>query len=118
MSLLYVRANRPMLIRKFGKCSRDIKICLFRTYCTNFYGAALWKQYNATTIKRLEAAYIKCIKMFFGYDSMYSVTNMFCELGLPVFGTILHNAKCNFSSSITFHVNTPVSMVHTMCAYS
>jgi len=41
LSLLCVRAN--MLIRKFGrpKCSRDIKLCLFRTYCTNFYGAAL-----------------------------------------------------------------------------
>lgn len=113
MSLLYARAN--VLIRKFSKCSHDIKLCLFRTYCTNFYGAALWEQYNATTMKRLEAAYIKCIKMFFGYDRLYSVTTMFCELGLPVFGTILHNVKCNFKFCINMHVNTLVSMVHTVC---
>jgi len=41
MSLLYARAN--MLIRKFSNCSRDVKLCLFRAYCTQFYGAELWK---------------------------------------------------------------------------
>ena len=63
MSLLYARAN--VLIRKFSRCSRDVKLCLFRTYCVNFYGIALWKQYNVTVIKRVEAAYVKCIKMLF-----------------------------------------------------
>ena len=115
MSLLYARAN--VLICKFSKCSTEVKLSLFRTYCTNFYGAALWKKYNATTMKRLEAAYVKCVKMFFGYDRLYSVTNMFCELGLPVFGTILHNAKCNFSSCLSAHVNAVVRIVHTGCVF-
>ena len=115
MSLLYARAN--VLIRKFSKCSRNVKLCLFRTYCTNFYGAALWKQYNATALKRFKAAYVKCVKMFFGYDRMYSVTAMFIELGLPVFSTILHNAKCNFVASISVHANSVVRVVHAVCAY-
>jgi len=63
MSLLYARAN--MLIRKFGKCSRYIKIRLFRTYCTNFYGAALWKQYNATTIKKAGSSIYEAYKNVF-----------------------------------------------------
>ena len=116
MSLLYARAN--VLIRKFSKCSRNVKLCLFRTYCTNFYGAALWKQYNVSVLKRFEAAYVKCIKMFFGYDRMYSVTAMFVELGLPVFSTILHNAKCNLVASISVHANSLVRLVHAVCAYS
>ena len=115
MSLLYARAN--VLIRKFSKCSRNVKLCLFRTYCTNFYGAALWKQYNATALKRFKAAYVKCVKTFFGYDRMYSVTAMFVELGLPVFSTILHNAKCNFVASISVHANSVVRVVHAVCAY-
>ena len=86
--------------------------CVYRTYCTNFYGAALWKQYNATALKRFKAAYVKCVKMFFGYDRMYSVTAMFVELGLPVFSTILHNAKCSFVASISL-----VRVVHAVCAY-
>ena len=115
MNLLYARAN--VLIRKFSKCSRDIKLCLFRAYCTNFYGIALWKQYSASVIKRLEAAYVKCIKMFFGYDRLHSVTDMFCELKLPVFGTIFHNAKYNFFVSISTHTNALVRIVHDVCAY-
>ena len=115
MSLLYARAN--VLIRKFSKCSRDVKLCLFRTYCSNFYGAALWTQYNVTVLKRFEAAYVKCVKMFFGYDRLYSVTTMFCELGLPVFSTILHNAKCIFVAGIPVHANALVRVVHAVRAY-
>ena len=39
MSLLYARAN--VIIRKFSKCSREVKLCLFRAHCTQFYGAEL-----------------------------------------------------------------------------
>jgi len=32
MGLLYARTN--MLIRKFSKCDINVKLCLFRAYCT------------------------------------------------------------------------------------
>jgi len=34
----------------------------------NFYRIFLWRRYNITVLKKFEAAYIKYIKMFFGYD--------------------------------------------------
>jgi len=34
--------------------------------------------------------------MFFGCDRMYSVTNMFMDLGLPSFKTILVNSRTVF----------------------
>ena len=113
MSILYSRTN--VLIRKFGKCSRDVKLCLYRAYCMQFYGAGLWKSYNVTVMKRFEAAYVKCVKMFFGFARLDSVTAMFYELGLPTFKTILHNAKCNFENCIELHVNALVRQVYDIC---
>jgi len=62
---MYSRTN--MLLRRFGKCSLTVKLCLFRSYCLCLYGTALWSKYNATTLLQLKYCYHKCIKMFFGY---------------------------------------------------
>ena len=48
------------------------------------------------TLSKLKSCYHKCIKMFFGCDRMYSVTNMFMDLGLPSFKTILVNSRAVF----------------------
>jgi len=103
MSLLYARTN--VLLRKFNKCSLAVKLCLFRAHCRpiQFYGASLWDSFNKTVMKRFEAAYIKCVKVFFGFARLDSVTCMFCELGLPTFNTVLHNAKFSLDSSVKSH---------------
>jgi len=56
MSLFHARAS--VLLRRFGKCNVSVKLCLFKTYCTQFYNIALWQRYNITVLKRLKAAYI------------------------------------------------------------
>ena len=113
MSLLYARTN--FLIRKFAKCSTDVKKCLFRAYCINFYGIALWDNYHVAVINKFEAAYVKCIKMFFGYGRRDSATGMFFTLCLPTFNTIIHNAKLKFDLSLKGHENLLVKMVHAVC---
>ena len=94
MSLLYGRTN--MLIRRFFKCSGPVKLCLFKSYCINFYGMALWKNYRKTSILKVETAYVKCMQMFLGYERKFSVRQMFQDLGLPTFNTLLHNLNAWF----------------------
>ena len=38
---LFTRTN--VLVRRFGRCSLDVKLRLFRTYCVCFYDMSLWK---------------------------------------------------------------------------
>lgn len=113
MGLLYGRAN--VLIRKFSRCSRNVKLCLFRAHCVQFYGAALWERFNVSVMRRFEAAYVKCVKMFFGFSRRDSVTAMFCELGLPTFSTVVHNAEFRLKSSVKQHVNELVKHVFLIC---
>jgi len=75
MSLLYAITN--VLIRQFSKCSLAVKLCLFRAHCMQFYGASLRDRFNKTVMKRFEAAYFKCAKVFFGFARLDSVTICF-----------------------------------------
>jgi len=101
---MFFRAN--ILVRKFSKCSVTVKIQLFKSFCINLYGSALWHQYSARTLYRLQSCYNKCMKILFGYRKHYSVTTTLLELQLPSFHTVLLNsmsvfrgmwAKCNNS---------------------
>ena len=110
---LFARTN--FLIRRFAKCSYQVKLCLFRAYCMNFHGVALWNHYSGYVIQKFQAAYNKCIKLFFGYERRDSMTGVFFDLNLQTSTTILHNAKHNFTQSVARHVNALVRHVYTVC---
>ena len=81
----------------------------------NFHGVALWNHYSVSVIQKFQAAYNKCVKMFFGYERRDSMTGVFFELNLPTSTTVLHNAKHNFTQSVARHVNALVRYVYTVC---
>jgi len=72
---MYTRVN--MLIRKFHKCSTEVKIRLFRAYCICLYGAALWTHFAAESVNKFKRCYHKCIKMFLGTANI-TVSLLFC----------------------------------------
>ena len=50
-------------------------------------------------------------KSFFGFERRYSVTKMFCDLGLLTFNTVIHNAQVRLGSSVDIHNNELVKHV-------
>ena len=60
------------------------------TYCLCFYDLALWKEYSATIFNKFTACCNKCVKKFFGYRRMGSMTGILLDLSLPTVNTILH----------------------------
>jgi len=73
------------------------------------------KRYNATVMRKFQAVYNKCVKMFFGYERRYSLTAVFMELKLPTLTTVLHNAQHNFVRSIMCHNKAVVRYVQRVC---
>ena len=59
---MFIRTN--VLLRRSGKCSQEVKLLLFKSFCMGFYDIALWKYHNIGTVNRLRSAYNKCIKIF------------------------------------------------------
>ena len=52
--VLYVQAN--MSVRRFHRCSVDVKINLFRGYCSPLYTAPLWVKYKRESLRKLKVA--------------------------------------------------------------
>ena len=104
---MYIRTN--MLIRRFGNCSLNVKLRLFRSYCICLYGVALWSTYSASTLQQFKYCYHKCIKMFFGYDKYHSVTAVLLETRLPSFDTVMSNYRYSFSTQCDVCANAMVS---------
>jgi len=48
MRNMFVRTN--ILIRRFGKCSMNVKAMLFKAYCLGVYDIALWKVFTQESI--------------------------------------------------------------------
>ena len=81
---LYVRKAYIILIRKFHKCSTEVKIRLFRAYCICLYGAALWTRFAAESLNKFRRCYHKSIKMFLGTASITVSLLFWLIWGSPV----------------------------------
>jgi len=53
---------------------------------------------HSYAISKLSSAYVKCLKVFFGFRKYTSVTAMITQLGVPSFDTVMHNAKVGLGS--------------------
>jgi len=92
--------EKSILLIIFAKCTRLVKLRLFRSYCLCFYGISLWTNFSVASHKKFRSCYDKCMNiMFFGYCKYASVTQMLLELGLPSCDTVLFNAKVRFTDS-------------------
>ncbi|XP_053614048.1 uncharacterized protein LOC128677324 [Plodia interpunctella] len=74
---LSVRAN--MLARRFARCSRDVKITLFRAFCTSFYTCSLWASYTQKAYNALRVQYNNAFRMLLGLPRFCSASGMFAD---------------------------------------
>ena len=81
-----------------------MKIRLFRSYCICFFDIALWKSVKQSVIKKLESAYVKCLKIFFNFHKFASVTGMLLELGFPSFRTLRQLMLCGVFQVVSIYV--------------
>ena len=52
---IYAQGNT--LIRKFYMCTENVKIALFKSYCTTLYTSTLWCKYRRESLRKLCVAY-------------------------------------------------------------
>ena len=62
---IYAQGNS--ILRKFKMCSIEVKVMLFRTYCTPLYTAHLWINYTKRSLAEFYIAYHNIMKLFIGF---------------------------------------------------
>ena len=103
-------ANAKMIIRKFSKCSVNVKCYLFKTYCSTMYCSALWFNSTKTALTKLKIAYNNSLRKLLGLPKYNSASEMFVNLGILSFGELLRK--------FVFSLKTQISVSHNSCLQS
>ena len=93
------------LIRKFSMCSLDVKVMLFRTYCTPMYCAQLWCRFRPSSNRRgalskLYVAYHSILKLLIGISKYERNSPIFVHLNVPTCAAVIRNLIYKFKCRV------------------
>ncbi len=91
---LYAQQN--MLIRKFHMCTADVKVELFRTFCTPLYAVQIWWNYRLFSIRKLNVSYNDIMRLLLCLPRHHSASQLFANIGVPAFQAVLRNLVFKF----------------------
>ncbi|XP_063530738.1 uncharacterized protein LOC134741773 [Cydia strobilella] len=74
---LAVRSN--MLARRFTRCSKQVKITLFKAFCQVFYTGSLWVNYTLKAYNALRIQYNDAFRILLRLPRFCSASGMFAE---------------------------------------
>ena len=88
---IYCRGN--MIIRKFSKCSVNVKNQLFRSYVCCLYCCALWKDYSTSSFNMVRVAYNNVYRALIGIKRVYghSISSEYVTIVLMVLKQLREN---------------------------
>ncbi|CAH2093831.1 unnamed protein product [Euphydryas editha] len=81
--ILSVRAN--MLARRFARCTHNVKITLFKAYCTSFYTCSLWAKFSRKSYNTLRVQYNNSFRVLLGLPRFCSASGMFATAKVDCF---------------------------------
>ena len=55
---LYAQGNALTLAHRFHMCSDNVKVTIFRSYCSSLYTSQLWWKYKVNSIRKLCMKYV------------------------------------------------------------
>lgn len=84
---LAVRGN--MIARRFARCSREVKISLFRAYCQSFYSSSLWINHTRRAASVLRVQYNDIFRVLMRLPRFCSASGMFAEARTDDFHAII-----------------------------
>ena len=94
-------AQGNSIIRKFHMCSQDVKLTLFRSYCSSLYTAHLWVNYKKVTINKLYIAYHNILKLFLGVSKLEHNRPICATLNVKYCPALIINLIYKFMNRIT-----------------
>nr|XP_049697164.1 uncharacterized protein LOC126054697 [Helicoverpa armigera] len=100
---LSVRCN--MLARRFAKCTRPVKITLFKAYCQSFYTCSLWVGHTQRAYNALRVQYNNAFRVLLGLPRFCSASAMFAESTTDSFSAIMRKRTASLLRRIRGSAN-------------
>jgi hypothetical protein len=90
MKCIYSKGNT--LVRKFTSCSLEVKVQLFKSFCTSMYCSALWNKYNVNSYKQLQVSYNNVFRYLLSVKGPCSISRLFLDHNVDNFKVICRKA--------------------------
>ena len=97
--------NANLFIRKFSKCSVDVKCYLFKTFCSAMYCSAMWFDNTKSAMKNREVAYNNSLRRLLSLPTYNSASEMFAVLNISSFRKLLRK----FAFSLMTRIASPMN---------
>ena len=102
-------SNVNILLRRFSKCSIDVKCYLFKMYCSNLYCSSFWFDSSKTAMKKIKIAYNNSLRRLLSLPKHNSASEMFVNLNILSFGELLRKFVYSFQSRVIMSDNILLS---------
>ena len=109
MRTLYIRSNK--LLRTFYHCSIDVKLELFRSFCTSFYCCYLWTAYKKSTFNKLRVAFNNAYRRVLGLPWRSSASAMYANFGIQNFEAVIRKSTFGFTQRLAKSTNTLIMAI-------
>ena len=114
---LYIRGN--IISRKFSNCRINVKLVVYKTYCSCLYTSQLWGTCLSRTMNRLIVAYNDSLRMVLGIPRYCSASEMFAYTNVASCQCVIRLNIYSFMKRIQCMNNEIVhSIVHSDLIFS
>ena len=100
---LYSRGN--LIIKCFKHCTDEVKLLLFKTYCTNLYCAHLWSSYSKSIYNKLKVSYNRIFRILMHVGSRESISMAMLYSNVNAFDITVRKYILGFKSRLEYSDN-------------
>ena len=106
---LFARGN--MIIKGFRFCSDDVKILLFKTFCSSMYCAHVWSAYSTATFAKLRISFNKVFRILMSLERRSSISQAMLDANVNTFDIIIRNCIYSFMKRIEMSDNLVINTI-------
>ena len=110
LRMLYTKSNR--LLRLFHHCSVDVKLALFRSYCTCFYCPFLWTHYKKSNYSKLRVAFNNVYRRILKLPSRSSASTMYVVNNIDSLEVLVRKPLFGFMERLNNSDNTIIKCIN------
>ncbi|XP_063389871.1 uncharacterized protein LOC134675536 [Cydia fagiglandana] len=106
---LAIRAN--MIAHRFRGCTAQVKITLFRAYCTSLYSCSLWANYSQRSISALRVQFNNAFRVLLRLPRFCSASGMFADAQVDSFSATIRKRAAATRRRVLDSSNSILSVI-------
>ena len=99
MRTLHIRSNK--LLRAFYHCSIDVKLKLFRSFCTSLYCCYLWTAYKKSTFNNIRVALNNAYRRVLSFLWRSSASATYANFSIQNFEAVIRKSTFGLIQRLT-----------------